>query len=272
MRTDVRRIPTLPTAAFLALAALALGAQPAAAQGFAALVSPPRFELSAKPGASLRSVLEVSNRAAAPAHYRIHSADFDLTAQFGVVFHDALQPGSCRPWVALERPEATLPGGGTMRYRFEITVPKDAPSGECRFAILIEGADASVAQAGGVQLPIAGRIGVIVYLAIGDAAPKLEVFGPHIVTLNGKRVPTLRVHNAGNAHGRVSGFLTGKDATGARFDFTPSDFPILPQEEREVYFLPSLPGNDSPSLTFPVSVRGTLEWTGGTLAVNERFE
>lgn len=268
----MRPIPTFRAVVLLTAALFAVDTRPAAAQGFAALVSPPRFELTAKPGATLRQVLEVSNRSAAPAHYRIHTADFALTAQYGVTFHEDLQPNSCRPWVALERPDVTLPGGGTIRYRFEIAVPKDAPAGECRFAVLIEGADSSVAEAGGMKLPISGRIGVIVYAVIGGASPTLEVFGPHTVTVNGKRVPSLRVHNSGNAHGRMSGFLSGKDAQGARYDFTPSDFPILPGEERDVYFMPSLPNNDSPTLTFPVTVRGTLEWAGGTVPVDERFE
>ena len=48
------------------------------------------------------------------------------------------------------------------------------------------------------------------------------------MTLNGRKVPALRVHNAGNAHARMSGFLTGTDASGKKYDFTPSDLPILP--------------------------------------------
>ena len=268
----MRITSTLHAVAITALVMMTTAPKTATAEGFAALVSPPRFELTAKVGATLRQTLEISNRSAESAHYRIHTTDFDLTAQYGVNFHDDLQAGSCRPWVALERGDVTLPGGGTMRYRFEIAVPADAPAGECRFAMLIEDADDALAEAGKVRLPIAGRIGVIVYVTIGDAAPSLEVFGPHVLTVNGKRVPSLRVHNDGNAHGRVSGFLTGKDATGRRFDFTPSDFPILPTEEREVYFMPSLPDNDSPTLTYPVTVRGTLEWTGGNIPVDERFE
>src|SRR5580704_2350539 len=100
------------------------------ADGFAALVSPPRFELAAQPGKTLRSVIEVSNRSTAAAHYLIHTADWSLSPDFTVTFHDDLQADSCRPWVAIERPEATVPGGGTMRYRFEVTVPADAPPGE----------------------------------------------------------------------------------------------------------------------------------------------
>src|SRR5450755_4444406 len=79
------------------------------AQGFAALVSPPRFELAAKSGKTVRSVIEVSNRSTAPARYLIHTADWSLLPDFSVNFHDDLQEGSCRPWVAIERPEVVVP-------------------------------------------------------------------------------------------------------------------------------------------------------------------
>jgi fimbrial chaperone protein len=242
------------------------------AQGFAALVSPPRFELAAKPGKTLRSVIEVSNRSTAPARYLIHTADWSLSPDFAVSFRDDLQSDSCRPWVALERPEVVVPGGGTLRYRFEVTVPADATAGECRFAVMIEGTEPSIAHSKGLDVPVTGRIGVIVYVTIGDGAPDLEVLGPKIATLNGKQVPTLRVHNSGNTHGRMSGFLTGTDAKGISYDFTPSDFPILPHEEREVFLTPSTATDDHPTLTYPVTVKGTLEWGEHRTEFNQRFE
>ena len=244
----------------------------AQAQGFAALVSPPRFEIAAKPGKTLRNVIEVTNRSTSPAHYLIHTADWSLTADWGVTFQDDLQPGSCRPWVAIERPEVTVPGGGTLRYRFEVSVPADAPNGECRFALMIEGAEPSIARSNGLDLPVTGRIGVIVYLVIGDGAPDLEILGPKITTLNGQQVPSLRVHNKGNAHGRMSGFLTGTDAKGIEYDFTPSNFPILPQDEREICLTPSTPNQDHPTLTFPVTVKGTIEWGTHRTEINQLFE
>src|SRR3984957_5069341 len=224
-----RRFQVLLTLAGVVLAAAVQ------AQGFAALVSPPRFELSAKPGKTLRSVIEVSNRSTSPAHYFVHTADWTLAPDFSVSFHDDLQPGSCRPWVAIERPEVEVPGGGTLRYRFEVTVPADAPPGECRFAVMIQAAEPSIAVSKGLDMPVTGRIGVVVYVTVGDGAPDLEVLGPKTATLNGQLVPTLRVHNGGTAHGRMSGFLTGTDAKGISYDFTPADFPILPHEEREVF-------------------------------------
>ncbi len=255
----------------LSLVALALPMS-VQAQGFAALISPPRFEIAAKPGKTLRSVIEVSNRSTALAKYLVHTADWTLAPDFSVSFHDDLRPGSCRPWVAIERPEVVVPGNGILRYRFEVSVPADAPAGECRIAVMIEGADPSIAKSNGVDLPVTGRIGVIVYVNVGDAVPDLEFFGPKIVTLNGQRIPTLRIHNSGEAHGRVSGFLTGTDANGIKYDFTPSDLPILPHEEREVFLTPSTATDERPTLAFPVTVKGTLEWGEHKTELDQRFE
>jgi fimbrial chaperone protein len=243
-----------------------------AAAGFAAVVSPPRFELSAKPAATVRGVFELTNTAATPAKYRVHTADFTLGPDYGVAFQDALQPGSCRPWVAIERPEVDLPGAGTIRYRFEVHVPADAATGECRFGILIESDEPAIAQAGSIKLPITGRIGIIVYLVVGDAKPEIELFANDIVTLNGQKVPAIRVHNTGNAHTRMSGFLSGVDAKGVKYDFNPSTLPILPGETRDVVLVPSVAGNDHPTLAFPVTVQGTLEWADQRTQLNERFE
>ena len=242
------------------------------AAGFAALVSPPRFELQSRTGVTVRQVFELTNRSGGAAKYRVHTADFSLGADYTVSFQDQLQPGSCRPWVAIERPEVELPGGASIRYRFEIQVPKDAAAGECRFGILIEADEPSLARSGPLELPIVGRIGIIVYLSVGDAKPQLEVFGPKVVTLNQQRIPAVRVHNSGNAHARMSGFLTGTDAHGIKYDFNPSDLPVLPGEARDVFLTPSTAANEHPVLAFPVTVHGTLEWANEKTELDERFE
>ena len=93
------------------------------AQGFAALVAPPRFELKAKPGERLREVIEITNGGAQPAKYRFRTADWTLGADGQIAIFDDLQPKSCRPWVAIERSSAEVPSGGRLRYRFEVTPP-----------------------------------------------------------------------------------------------------------------------------------------------------
>ena len=255
----------------VSLFSLAVSA-PLYAQGFAAVVSPPRFELATKPGKTLRGVIEVSNRSTSPGHYLVHTADWTMTKDFTVTFHDELQPGSCRPWVAIERPDVVVPPVGTLRYRFEVTVPADAPAGECRFAVMIEGADPAIAHTKGLDVPVTGRIGVIVYVTVGGGEPDIEILGPAIATVNGSRVPMLRVHNSGPVHGRMGGFLTGTDAKGVRYDFTPSDLPILPDAEAEVYLTPSTATDEHPTLTFPVTVKGALEWGEHRTELDQRFE
>lgn len=242
-----------------------------AAQSFAALVSPPRFELSAKPGEKLRDVLELSNADARAAKWRIRTADWTFEKNGNVAFHDELQAGSCRPWVAIEKREVMLPAGGKYRYRFEVTPPPNTPDSECRFALLIEGDEMNVQTPGGPPVPIAGRIAVIVYVAVGKAAPALEVTGSEITTVSGETLPTLRIRNSGNAHGRLSGFLAGTDASGRKLEFMPTTLPILPGETRAVPLHVQRDKDEPIKIAYPITIRGTLEWADKSVAFEQRF-
>jgi hypothetical protein len=257
----------------LAAAVLLFGlAGEALPQGFYGVASPPRFELRAAPGARLREVVEISNAGILPAKYRIRTADWALAADNSVVFHDELRPGSCRPWVAIERNDLTLPGGARARFRFEVAPPADAPAGECRFALMIEGEDPVVAVSDLFNIPVRGRLGVIVYVAVGGAAPKLEVVKAGTETIGGRRTPAVWVRNSGNAHGRVAGFLTGVDARGREVEFAPSNFPILPGETRPLALAAQTAPNEPTEPAYPVTIRGTIEWEGGQASFEHRFE
>ena len=48
----------------------------------------------------------------------------------------------------------------------------------------------------------------------------------------------LPVRNRGNAHGRLEGFVDGKDASGKTVEMTPADIPIMPGETRAVTLSP----------------------------------
>jgi hypothetical protein len=244
----------------------------ALAQGFAAMASPPRFELRMKPGQVTREILEITNADNATGRYRVKTADWSLGADMSVTFHDALRPGSCRPWVAIERGQIQVPPAGRQRYRFEVAVPPDAPPGECRFALMIEGEDPVKAQASGLVIPVTGRLGVIVYVTIGDARPQLEIVEPTTTVVNGARLPALRVRNSGNAHGRLSGFLSGTDAQGREFEFAPASFPILAGETRTISLSPTAADGEAARVAFPVTVRGQIEWGNGRADLNQRFD
>ncbi|MDM0055759.1 hypothetical protein [Variovorax fucosicus] len=256
-----------------ALLALGLGALcPVAFAQFALAVSPPRFELTGKPGTPIRSVIELSQVDVRPGNYTVRTADWTFKPDGSVDFIDALAPGSCRPWVAIERKELLVPPGRPYRYRFEVTPPADATPTECRFAVLIEGKE----QAAGPGVPIAlsARVGVIVYVAIGDVKPALSVVGSMVQPVNGQPVPTLKVRNDGTAHGRLSGFLNGTDASGTALEFTAATSPILPGETRDIALSATRPGNIDAQVQvrFPVTVRGKLEWgESGSITVDQRF-
>lgn len=250
----------LRTTCAIAVAALApLLARPGMAQEFSAAISPPRFELTMKPGERTRQVIEISNSSAQAATYKVYTADWTIGPDGGVTFQTELESRSCRPWAAIERREITVPAGGRYRFRFEVEPPADTPVRECRFAVMIEGAEQMARTQAGVNIPVSGRIGVIVYANIGGAAPRLQVLGAEVADINGQKVPVLQVNNLGDAHGRLDGFLTGTDASGRRLEFYPSSLPILPLETRKI----SLTASDRPGSTvevaYPVRISGVLE-------------
>ena len=269
-------LPSLKNSRLLRAAGLMLAAAAALptatlAQGFAAYVSPPRVEVQIKPGEPLRQVVELQHVGNQPGQYRFYTNDWTLNPDNSVNFTNELAPDSCRPWVAIERRDLTLSAGARYRYRLEITPPANTPPRECRFALMIEGLDP--AQVGGpISFPVSGRIGVIVYAAVGGAKPALSLSGQQVVTLNGQPTAVLNVQNTGNATGRLEGFVNATDAKGQRVELAPVDMPILPGTTRSIALAPvSDPGQTPPVLSFPLQVEGKLEWADQSLPIQARF-
>jgi hypothetical protein len=161
---------------------------------------------------------------------------------------------------------------GNRKFRFEVHIPADAPVGECRFAILIGAApeqDSTVA-AGQLKFPVQGRVGLVVYVRVGDAKPKLEFRGLKVAKVNNAPTPVAVFHNSGNAHGRPEGGLNAVDKNGQQLEFVVSPSPILPGQTREVPIWPADPDNSNKTVqfTYPLKLKGTIEWDGGKQAVD----
>lgn len=249
------------------LAALALAAPGARAQGFSTQVSPPRFEASVKPGAVFREVIEIANVGQTPARLSVSTADWTLNESGAAVFSGALAPGSCRPWTALEATELEVGSQSRRRFRFEVRVPADAADGQCRFAIMFEGEPTPMPNG---AVPVAGRIGIIVYLDIGAGAARLRIVEAGTTELDGATVPFLRVANDGNAHGRLQGFLDAVDATGKRWTLAPAGHPILPGASRVLTLTPVVSEGEPTTLAFPVQLKGRLDWRDQRLDIDAR--
>src|SRR3990167_2502384 len=69
-------------------------------------------------------------------------------------------------YITPPRFDVKIAPGARSRFRFEIPPPPGTPARECRFAIMVEGVDPAKSS-----VDVGGRIGVIVYAAIGGAAP-----------------------------------------------------------------------------------------------------
>ena len=247
-------------------------AAPAAAQGFGASISPPRFELQVKAGQTQREVIEIQHIGPQAGSFRIYTNDWTFQADGSLAFTNDLAEGSCRPWVAVERRDLTVTPNARYRYRFEITAPADTAPRECRFAIMIEGTDPARVEQSGVNIPVGGRIAVIVYAAIGGAQPQLAITDKRVLTVGGQSVATLAVQNTGNAHGRLEGFLSGVDAAGNKFELSPADLPILPGETKTIGILAvSEERQKLPAIKFPLVVRGTIEWGKNRVPLEHTF-
>ena len=265
---------------FLLVASFGASAQ----NGFSAVISPPRIELDVKPGQSYRQVIEVMNDSASPSVFHVRSADWTLDQKkdWAVDFFEGpggatsagtpLQPDSCRPWLTLESNEIRLQGGAKKRYRFEVKVPADALSRECRVAIMVEGQEPSRIK--GMPVQVSGRIAVIVYLRVGDAHPDLSIVGVGTTISEGQRFPYVKVTNQGNATARLAGLLRGKDASGKVFFFVPSSSPVLPGMARSLLLVPQAdtPNSPPPTLHFPVQIEDRLEWGAFQTPFKATFE
>ncbi|MEP7156258.1 MAG: hypothetical protein ABI905_10835 [Betaproteobacteria bacterium] len=261
------------------MAALLLGAitlfavqHSAFAQGFSAVISPPRFELTVQAGKTSRQIIEITHVASSKGSYRVYTNDWSLGADGNAIFTDELAPNSCRPWVALEKKELALAPNGKIRFRFEIAPPVDAPSTECRFAIMIEGLEQVIKTEGALSFPVSGRIGVVVYATVGDARAKLDITPAGVAMHESAQVPQLQVRNTGNAHGRLGGFLIGVDAKGKKIDFVPEALPILPGQTRMIPLVPNVPGTDSVVLNYPLTIKGSLEWSDQKTPLDVKFD
>lgn len=259
-----------------AAAALAIATAAAHAASFEVAVSPSRFEIAAKPATRAGQSLSVFNVGAEPANVAIRTLDWRYSDKGDVTYHEDLLPGSCRPWVTLERRTLRVPPRGRTSFRFQVDVPADAPRGECRFMLAIEGAEPAyqVRMDGNpgsqLSLPVSGRIAIAVYVAIDGAVPKLEVRELAVQDNAGKRTPVITVSNTGNAHGRLEGSLEAVTAKGEKLELVPESTPILPGQTR---VLPLSPKPDPArrtqvELAWPLKASGELEWSQGTFKIN----
>ncbi|WP_261803579.1 hypothetical protein [Variovorax sp. PAMC26660] len=268
------RFGRLRAAAVLALLVTAVAGHHAVAAPFEIAVTPSRFELAAKGGTRLGQSLDIHNLGSATTEVAIRSIDWSYSPEGDISYHDELLPGSCRPWVMLERRIVSVPARSKKSFRFQVDPPADAPRGECRFMIAIEGtepAQQTVIRGGGasLNLPVTGRIAVAVYVLLNGAEPKLEIRQIASSEATGARRALITVANTGDAHGRLEGSLDATDSKGRAFELVPEGTPILPGQTRTLALVPKGDGGPpAPPPVYPVKASGALDWEKGSFKVD----
>ena len=249
----------------------------ARAAGFEIAASPARFELSGKSSGRLGQSIDIYNVGATATEVSVRTIDWTYSEDGKLAFHDELLPNSCRPWVTLERKTLSIPARSKKAFRFQFEVPADAPRGECRLMLAIEGvepAHKALIESGGasMSLPVNGRIAVAVYFAVNGAEPKLEMKQVQMADIGGKRSPAISVGNTGDAHGRLDGGLDTKDANGVEFELVPDGTPIMPGQTRLIALAPKADGNKKAlEVAFPLVAKGTLDWDRGSFKIAAEF-
>jgi fimbrial chaperone protein len=245
----------------------------AVAGPFEVAVSPTRLTITGNAGQRLGQSLKIYNLGAEPTSLSFRTLDWTFSETGELKFHDELLPGSCRPWVSLERRTSQMTARSDASFRFQVDVPAGAPRGECRFMIAVEGVDPAqqaLINSGGasLNLPVSGRIAVAVYLAVGGAKPKLELQQIGTDSLKKERLPVVRVTNTGDAHGRLDGVLEVTNADGKTFELVPDGGPILPGQTRMLALNARSIGKETPpALQYPLKLEGTLDWDQGAFKV-----
>jgi hypothetical protein len=108
---------------------------------------------------------------------------------------------------------------------------------------------------------------------VGDVKPKLEVISSAVKTIDNVKKPVISVQNSGNAHGRLAGFLSGTDASGKKFEFSPSGLPIMAGETREITLdIQQLENAPIPTIQYPITIRGKLEWNQQSTPFEQAFK
>ena len=259
-----------------ALLGAACAAWNAHAAPFEIAVAPSRFEVSAKSGVRLGQTLDINNVGNEATEVSLRTIDWSYSPEGEVGYYDALQPGSCRPWVALERKTVKVAPRSKASFRFQIEPPADASRGECRFMIAIEGVEpayqANLSRGGAsLSLPVTGRIAVAVYVALNGAEPKLALGQVGMKDVRGKRMPVVTVSNTGDAHGRLEGSLDATDAKGTTFEMVPDSSPIMPGQTRSIALVTKGENGKMVDPVLPIKAKGLLEWDKGGFKVDAEF-
>lgn len=238
-----RRLPVPAAAGLFAFAVLLATAHGTAAgagiDGPSFSLAPIRLEVAPTPGRPYTEALEITNESRESAHLKVYTEDWRLERDGAVTFGRAGSgPRSASTWIRLNPGEFDLPPLATADVRFTVTVPKGAPAGGYRAAIVVEQVPRPAPGLGPVrEVALKARIASILYVRVGDPIPVAALHGVRYRReTNGVRSLVVSIENPGGVHFRTAGRITLADPKSGkvlhRIDLP--DVPLLPESTRDV--------------------------------------
>jgi hypothetical protein len=232
------RAASLFTVALL-LTALSGAVAPARATGPSFSLAPIRLEVSPTPGRAYTEALEITNESRESAHLKVYTEDWRLERDGAVTFARAGSgPRSASTWIRINPTELDLPPQATVDVRFTVTVPKGAPAGGYRAAIVVEQVPRPTPGQGPIrEVALKARIASVLYVKVGDPIPVAALTDVRYRReTNGLRSLVVSVENPGGVHFRTAGRITLGDSRSGkvlhRVDIP--DVALLPESGRDV--------------------------------------
>ncbi|MEZ5537020.1 MAG: hypothetical protein R3F02_15535 [Thiolinea sp.] len=247
------------------------------AASFEVAVAPSRFELTGSSAERIGQSIDIHNIGRLATSVNVRTLDWTYSAEGDISYHEELLPGSCRPWVTIERNNVQIAPDSKKTFRFQISIPPNQQRQECRFMLAVEGSEPahrSAIRGGGANLsmPVTGRIAVAVYIALNGAEPKMQMRQVSVKNIKGKRTPVLTVTNHGDAHGRLDGGLEVVDSRGVEFELVPEGTPVMPGQTRIMPLIARAVNGQNADMVYPVKGSGQIDWEKGSFKMKAEFK
>lgn len=159
-------------------------------------ISPLTIEVQAKRGQA-QGLITVGNSSNEAFRARVYAEPFTYNQDAGFQTL-ASSPNDLRPYLQFSPTELVVPPGVDRRVRFVARFPPNLPDGEYRAVIFTQNLKETFSTDGsGNKIGITTRIGVTVYVRIGDVKPELKV--ENVSFIPQKDQMQLKVSNTGKA-------------------------------------------------------------------------
>ena len=181
----------------------------------------PFFELTMRPGDSVRLEVDLANDGDTEVSARTYAADvYTITnGGYGGRLRDAPQTGTTT-WLAYPTTVLALGVGEHATRELTVTVPLDAGPGEYLSSLVLEN-DAPVRMHGNIGFDQVVRQAIAVVITVpGVREPRLTIGAARHDIVAGKSIVSVAVQNEGNTRLRPIVDFTLRDATGAQVSQT----------------------------------------------------